>query len=321
MSLPEVTLPGGARTTRLGFGCGYLTPEDARLLDVAYEAGIRHFDVAPVYGRGLAEPTLGRFLHRKTDVTVATKFGLEPPPGGAGWIGPARRILKPVIGRLRRLKAFDSGLSAAVGALYRKAEYTAEAAEASLLRSLRHLKRDRVDILLMHEARADDLRDEGLLAFLRTAAAKGRIGGFGVGGDAGHLPAIELEHPAYCKVRQYDWTALSAVRNPLGSFDVLFRVHSGEARQIKSALGADGALAKLWSREIGRDLVEPGVFEQLMLKAALEANPAALVLVSSSKSENILANARAAADPSLAVPALRLIDLARAWMSERARTT
>ncbi|HWB86389.1 MAG TPA: aldo/keto reductase [Bryobacteraceae bacterium] len=51
-----------------------------RLLEFAFELGIRYFDTAPSYGDGLSERRLGFFLKsltsvQRNEVTVATKFG------------------------------------------------------------------------------------------------------------------------------------------------------------------------------------------------------------------------------------------------------
>src|SRR5690349_10156669 len=85
MSLPTVVLGSHQiNTTRLGFGCGSLfrIPSRARrvqLLGAAYEAGIRHFDVAPMYGLGRAEAELGAFARaRRSELTITTKFGIDP---------------------------------------------------------------------------------------------------------------------------------------------------------------------------------------------------------------------------------------------------
>src|ERR1017187_8275756 len=50
----------GRRTTRLGFGCSSLMgamgrKESVAMLEAAFDAGVRHFDVAPMYGFGQAE--------------------------------------------------------------------------------------------------------------------------------------------------------------------------------------------------------------------------------------------------------------------------
>src|SRR2546428_83538 len=83
--LKRVTLPGTpVTTTALGFGCssllgGKTRAEGLRLLESAYEAGIRHFDVARYYSFGDAEGLVGEFARGRRDrITITTKFGLQP---------------------------------------------------------------------------------------------------------------------------------------------------------------------------------------------------------------------------------------------------
>ena len=99
----------GRRTSRLGFGCTSLLSAGGRakglwLLEAAYDAGIRHFDTAPMYGEGESEDVLGEFLERhREDCTVTTKFGI--PPRKAGFLVKlARRGLRPVLASLPGLK-------------------------------------------------------------------------------------------------------------------------------------------------------------------------------------------------------------------------
>src|ERR1700710_2623329 len=71
-------------------------------LEAAYAAGLRYFDTAPLYGYGLSELRLGRFLRSvpRDSFTVSTKVGryLTPPLGEAVdfgiWAHPLP--LKPV---------------------------------------------------------------------------------------------------------------------------------------------------------------------------------------------------------------------------------
>lgn len=71
-------------TTTLGFGCAGLfrlpwKADRRAILEAAYELGIRHFDVAPMYGLGRAEAELAPVLkHRRGDMTITTKFGIDP---------------------------------------------------------------------------------------------------------------------------------------------------------------------------------------------------------------------------------------------------
>lgn len=84
------------RFTELGFGSSPLgnlyraiSDEEAQaLLERAWAGGIRYFDTAPLYGYGLAEERLGRFLagHPRADYVLSTKVGrlLRPvEPGEA----------------------------------------------------------------------------------------------------------------------------------------------------------------------------------------------------------------------------------------------
>ncbi|MCA3533184.1 MAG: aldo/keto reductase, partial [Rhodobacter sp.] len=64
---------GGLSFTELGFGAApianlYRPVTDAEadaVLDAAWEAGVRYFDTAPLYGLGLSETRLNRFLRGK----------------------------------------------------------------------------------------------------------------------------------------------------------------------------------------------------------------------------------------------------------------
>lgn len=72
----------------IGFGCVKLSAcrfehEAIAQLKTAYDAGIRWFDTAPLYGQGYSEILLGKFLkslssQERDDVLVTTKFGLGP---------------------------------------------------------------------------------------------------------------------------------------------------------------------------------------------------------------------------------------------------
>lgn len=75
----KATIP--AIKASLGFGCAALPVDQPRIaraiLDHAFELGIRHFDVARLYGYGEAERILGDFLRGiRSEVTITTKCGL-----------------------------------------------------------------------------------------------------------------------------------------------------------------------------------------------------------------------------------------------------
>jgi len=110
----------GLQVSELGFGCGSVGGLVVRgqprsivaAVGRAVELGVNYFDTAPAYGNGLSETNLGRSLNElKADVLVGTKVMLTPAD-------------------------LEDGIGAAV--------------TASLEASLRRLRRERVDLLQLH---------------------------------------------------------------------------------------------------------------------------------------------------------------------------
>lgn len=76
---------GGLGFTELGFGSAPLgnlyktvSEEDAfGILDAAWQSGVRYYDTAPLYGLGLSERRVGRFLTTKLqdEFIISTKVG------------------------------------------------------------------------------------------------------------------------------------------------------------------------------------------------------------------------------------------------------
>jgi D-threo-aldose 1-dehydrogenase len=309
LSLPHT----GKKTTQLGFGCAYLQPETSYLLEAAYDAGIRHFDVARAYGRGLTEGAVGRFLRKHNDeITFTTKYGILPP-----FSHPvaevARAILKPLVTRLRKAKAFDKGFDTAVASMYNLGKFDAEEATNSLLLSLKRLGKKRVDLFLMHEATASVLGHPSLLPALQSMQNEGLIGSFGVGGDSQNLKNLIQDRPEFCSVLQYDWTAVEDIIPHSEAFHIIYRTFAGKAANARDALKSNVKLLQTWSKTIDFDLSEKGSFERLMLKAAIVKRPDALVLFSSTRPKNIVANIEAASDMSLITPSLKLAECVREY--------
>lgn len=103
----------GLQVSAIGFGgatlgdeYGRLDPaEGRRVVHEAIERGINLFDVAPYYGRTLAERRLGEYLVGYRDrVVLATKVGRydRDPPGGFDF--SAERVMRSVDESLARLR-------------------------------------------------------------------------------------------------------------------------------------------------------------------------------------------------------------------------
>ena len=144
----------GTRLTTVGFGAATLGDvygvmdgrTAARVVHHAYERGIRYFDTAPFYGRGLSERRLGAALRgRRGRVFLASKGGRQD------------------------FSAFD---------------FRAAALTASLEDSLRRLQTDWIDLYQLHDVEfaPRDLILEEALPTLERLRAQGKIRYLGVSG-------------------------------------------------------------------------------------------------------------------------------------------
>ena len=132
--------------------------EAARLIEAAWDGGVRYFDTSPWYGRGLAEHTLGRALYRKPrgDFVISTKIGrvLRRP------FGP-NAIKDQWLGGLEFQTVFDYGYDGVM---------------RSFEDSLQRLGINRVDVLLIHDLDPWDHNPAALNAYF-TAAQDERVEG------------------------------------------------------------------------------------------------------------------------------------------------
>ena len=312
----------GRTTTRLGYGCSSLMgamgrKESVAMLEAAFDAGIRHFDVAPMYGFGQAESCVGEFLGRhRAEVTVTTKYGI-PPPKNQGLIGLARSVARPVVKALPGLKRGLSNAAGKVAQPAEKASFTAAQARESLERSLAELKTDRIDVWLLHEATADDLRDDGLLRLLGDAVSAGKIGAFGVGSERSRIEALVAERPEYCGIVQFEWSVMDQPVPAMKSFRIHHRALTENFRGLHARLVKERARCARWSAQAGAELADRDVLASLMLKAALVENPESVILFSSKQPEHMRHNVEVAADAALEAPARRLYALVESEIAAR----
>jgi D-threo-aldose 1-dehydrogenase len=155
--------------TRLGLGSAPLgnmyaplsDADAAATVDAAWDAGLRWFDTAPLYGNGVAERRLGATLRRRPrgEMVVASKVGWRLAPG----IDP-------------------NSIFVDTPALRPLHDYSAAAVEHSLAESLDRLGLERLDVLHVHDP--DDHEAEALTSafpLLHRWRADGRIGAVGAG--------------------------------------------------------------------------------------------------------------------------------------------
>lgn len=131
----------GIEVTVMGFGGAPLgnlyaaiPDEEARgALSAAWEAGVRYFDTAPLYGYGLSEHRFGEILRgqKRDDFVLSTKVG---------------RVLRP-----QRQPAASDDKFVNAGPFEPIYDYTKDGARQSIEQSLHRLGMSRVDVVFIHD--------------------------------------------------------------------------------------------------------------------------------------------------------------------------
>lgn len=169
----------GPMVSQIGFGAmslgGLFGPTDEgeslTCLDAMYDAGITFIDTANIYGMGISETVLGKWMaSRRPQVVLATKASFVA--------GPPRRIDNSE-GHLR----------------------------AELEASLKRLGRDHVDLFYIHRREHARPLDE-VIGTLARLIEEGKIGGYGLSEIAPYtLRAAHAIHPCRAVQNEYSlWT-------------------------------------------------------------------------------------------------------------------
>jgi D-threo-aldose 1-dehydrogenase len=302
--MAKIAKPGIAvGTPGVGFGCGSLTGTGLgnanRVLESAFDAGVRHFDTARYYGYGEGEGILGRFLKgRRSEVTITTKFGIEPPQRTTA-LGVGLYVGRRVV----RLLPFARGfLQRGTKSLVKNGAFSAHQARRSLETSLRELSTDHIDFYLLHDYIVRKEPPDELLAFLEDCVKAGKIHSFGIGtGFENVLQALDRE-PRLCSIVQFQNSVLTRTcdRLPRDHWDRLVITHGalgGSYRSVLAFLEARIDVAKDWTVKLGCDRLDEDTLSALMLNHAAEANPRGLVLFSSRDPARVRKNVKAVLEP------------------------
>jgi D-threo-aldose 1-dehydrogenase len=296
----------GIVTSILGFGCASLfhlprTSERRRMLEVAFDAGIRHFDVAPIYGLGRAEPELARFFRqRRTEITVASKFGMQPTVLGraAGFAqAPVRAALRHKPQNQVRLQRSGRGPEAGLAGrlLYRNVGHTRSAAHAGLNRSLRALRTDYLDVFLLHEPAESLVDTQEMTEYLEGERGRGRIRAWGTAGES-DVQAALLDTLAGSQVIQHRDNILDE-SNLLTNGDGLGHISFGVLAQVlaplRELLAARPPGLASWNEMSGCDLTEPGNLVSLLLRQAVSRNTSGPVVFSTTRADRLEVAVRA----------------------------
>jgi D-threo-aldose 1-dehydrogenase len=179
----------------LGNEFAVVTDKDAyMILEAAWSAGIRYYDVSPWYGLGLAERRYGNFLHNKkrSEYVISSKVGK---------LLKASRTAKD-----NDLFPFSPSPNEVIF------DYTAAGVRRSIEDSLQRLGLDSLDIVFVHDLSSDnkllptswqeqfDIAVKGAFPELTRMREEGLIKGWGIGVNTPEpiLRVLEEADPDVC---------------------------------------------------------------------------------------------------------------------------
>jgi D-threo-aldose 1-dehydrogenase len=281
----------------VGFGCGGLMQSPSRkermaVLGSAVDSGMTHFDIARMYGLGMAEAELGAFLRTvdRDAVTVATKFGIDTSRAArrfGRFQAPARALLRKAPALRRAVKRRQAPLQSA-------RSYDTAIAARSLDQSLAALGVDYVDILFVHAPRpGDTVANDELREFFQRALQQGKIRAWGVSQDEG-LKVDFARAFAPEGVSQFRSDVLNPSPRP---GDLAFGVLNKPYAVLSGALLADTRLAGRWREALQIDPLAPGVLAGLILGSAASATGCRAILYSTTDPRRVAAAASAVSSP------------------------
>jgi D-threo-aldose 1-dehydrogenase len=179
----------------LGNEFAVVTDKDAyAILDAAWTAGIRYYDVSPWYGLGLAERRFGNFLHNKnrSEYVISSKVG---------------KLLKASkTAKNREYFPFSPSPNDLVF------DYTASGVRRSIEDSLQRLGIDSLDIAFVHDISSDNkllptswqeqfqIATKGAFPELTRMREEGLIKGWGIGVNTPEpiMRVLEVADPDVC---------------------------------------------------------------------------------------------------------------------------
>jgi aryl-alcohol dehydrogenase-like predicted oxidoreductase len=292
-----------------------------RLLEVAFEEGISHFDTAPLYGQGQAEALLGSFARsRRESLTITTKFGLVPKtyPAMLRPLLPIARVVnRRIVSKDRLLacwnrvtpqKPLKSPAPSAANLAAAKAgsppdnwpgeatvvppvPYTPQTISEQLEQSLRRLKTDHIDYYLLHECHVQYLRP-AILECLDRSVQEGKIRHYGIGSGRWQSRCILEKYASVPWVVQIpdgwancdtDWFAQRA-QPPLFT-------HSSLRLSLQADPGSMETIKRRWAELTDQDPDQPDLLSELLLSGALIKNASGCVVFSSRHARHIRSNA------------------------------
>ncbi len=290
--------------TVLGFGCAGLLGRASRresetAFRAALDAGITFFDTARSYGYGASEGLVGDMLKgRRDQVVLCTKFGILPAP--QNWKSRLLPVARKVV---RAFPALRKAAQKQAGAQFTPGQFSPAALRASFETSLRELKTEYVDILLMHGAPESALAQDDLHGALSRLVERGQVCMAGISGDTPVISKFFAQRPAGLLTAQFALNAslMGFAAETERNADLLLVANHpyggpggvASTRATIESLASREALGAALRAKLKDSAGDPQLLPELLLNLILNGTGISAVVPAMMKVEHIRSNVRA----------------------------
>jgi aryl-alcohol dehydrogenase-like predicted oxidoreductase len=309
--------PSNTSVSELGFGCapvgGRTSRRDSlKALETAYDCGVTLYDTARSYGYGQSESIVGEFMrNRRESVILCTKFGILPgKPGGLKQkLKPLARAGVRLFPKLRKI------VQRQVQDQFVGGQFSVETLRTSFEDSLRELKTDYVDLLLLHAAPVTVLAQEDLLEAIGRLVESGKVRRAGISGELPVISHYFQQRPSELTTAQFavNFSNMEFVETTQRNADLLlvgnhpFGGPDGTAasKSMVATLHNSDQLPKQLREKL--DPADAQVFPELVLNCVLRATGLTAAVAAMMQEQHIRSNVKAVEQCRFTVAELDLL--------------
>ena len=269
-------------------------------LGAAWDAGINFYDTARSYGYGACEGLLGEFFtgRKRGSVVLCTKFGILAA-NPTGWKQRAKPLARAAV---KLFPALRGVAKSQASDQFVRCQFSVEILRASLEKSLRELKTDYVDVLLMHAAPLSVLQQDDLLEELGRLEQAGKVRMAGISGDENVMRAVFEKRPAVLRAAQFALNIFNmgltaetakvgggmflAANHPFGGVEGVSRCKELIAKMRGSATLAESVRQKL-------ALADERLLPEVVLNSILSGTGVSLVIPAMMQTKHLQSNIQA----------------------------
>lgn len=286
--------------SELGFGCAAVAGRVSRkdslaALGAAFDAGITFYDTARSYGYGQSEAVVGEFLAgRRERVILCTKFGILPAAAG-GW----KQKLKPLARTaLQFFPSLRKAVQRGAGDQFVEGQFTLANLQSSFETSLRELRTEYVDMLLLHAAPASVLAQDDLLEAMGRLVEAGKVRMAGISAELPVISKYFAERPKWLQTAQFalNLQTMGFAEETRRNTDLLLVGNHAFGGPAGAAAGKAALTALRGSAELPatlREKLDPGdpqVLPEMVLNCILRGNGLSAVVPAMMQLRHIQSN-------------------------------